>query len=114
MTCRGRSRLLKNHHVFVLEDVEAPAQGAVAPEVAALPFADLIALRVLDDDALGAEAELRHRLHAEEAERDQLSLGVLVADDERGEAAGAEQLIAVRRRLLEGGDELLGAPPVGE
>ena len=79
----------------MFEDVEAAAEGAVAPEVAAAPFPPLVPLDVLHDDGLRTEADAPHAVEAVEAEGDELALGVFVADDEYGEAAGLEEVVTV-------------------
>ena len=76
----------------MLEDIVAAGEGAVAPQVGAAAL-DLVAFDVLDDDRLDAIANLLGALHTEEAQRDELALGVLVADDEGRKAPRLQQVV---------------------
>ena len=96
-----RAGLLQHDHVLVLENVISPRQGAVAPQVGTTSLAALVALDVLDDDCLDQEPGALHPLHALKAKRDQLALGIFVADDQYGETARLEQVVAVSGNRLE-------------
>jgi hypothetical protein len=98
----------------VLEDVEALAQGAVAPEVLALALAPLVALDVLDVDRLEAQPRLPAHVHALEAEGHPLALGERVADDQREEATGPEESPGVVDGGAEAREEVVEGRGVGE
>ncbi len=98
----------------MLENVKAPGQGAVAPQVLAPPLAQLVALDVLDHDGLGAKAGVIHFLKAQEPQRDQLSLGVLVADDQTGKASLLQQRVRVAGGGIESLEVALRVRRIGE
>ena len=85
----------------MFENVITSLEGAVAPKVIGFAFSLFIPLNILHDNGFGFEADFIHSLQTQKAERDKLLVAVFVADDEGGEAAGGQELIAVAGGVLE-------------
>jgi len=110
----GGLGFLEDHHVLVFEEIETVAQRPVAPEVGPPALAALVALDIFDVDGLQPQTGLPADLHAGEAQRNPLALGVEVADDQGQEAAGLEESGGRGHRLPEAVQEGLQRGGVGE
>ena len=84
-------RFLEHNYILMFEDVVSSGECAISPQVGPPSLSSFIASDILHDDGLKHIACPLHTSHAVESKRDQLPLGVFVADDEHSEPPRFQQ-----------------------